>query len=210
MKIDIGPYRNRWTTLRFEEWYIRIKYGNKQVPYWNGVDLVGIQDVGDLEDGDWLDRSVQKISDIWQDLLNLTVNKIIDGMDRKVKVRIDPYDTWSMDDTLALIILPMLKQLKATKHGSPVVADEDVPEELRFAAAEDPGHEFETDSNWHKRWDWVMDEMIWAFEQIVDDNSDDVYFKEDDTIDVKAWKTYNKRIDNGTRLFGVYFRGLWD
>jgi hypothetical protein len=55
-----------------------------------------------------------------------------------------------------------------------------------------------------------MDEMIWAFEQIVNDNSDDVYFKEDDTIDVEAWKAYNKRLDNGTRLFGVYYRGLWD
>ena len=31
---------------------------------------------------------------------------------RKIKVRIDPYDTWSMDDTLAHIILPMLKQLQ--------------------------------------------------------------------------------------------------
>ena len=41
--------------------------------------------------------------------------------ERKVKVRIDEYDTWSMDHTLALIILPMLKQLKATKHGSPLL-----------------------------------------------------------------------------------------
>jgi hypothetical protein len=114
-----------------------------------------------------------------------------------------------MDDTLAMIILPMLKQLKATKHGSPSVADEDVPEELRFAASEDPGHEFETDSNWHKRWDWVMDEMIWAFEQMVEDGNDDIYFK-NGILDVKGWKAHNKRIDNGTRLFGVYFRGLWD
>jgi hypothetical protein len=128
---------------------------------------------------------------------------------RKTKIRIDPYDTWSMDDTLAMIILPMLKQLKATKHGSPAVADEDVPEELRFAASEDPGHEFETDSNWHKRWDWVIDEMIWAFEQMVEDGNDDIYFK-NGVLNVEGWKAHNKRIDNGTRLFGVYYRGLWD
>ena len=47
---------------------------------------------------------------------------------RTVYVKIDKYDTWSMDHTLSLIIVPMLKQLKATQHGSPNVDDED----LRF------------------------------------------------------------------------------
>jgi hypothetical protein len=51
--------------------------------------------------------------------------------------------------------------------------------------------------------------MIWAFEQIADDRSDALYF-EDGTLDVEGWKAFNKRIDNGTRLFGVYYRGLWD
>ena len=162
----------------------------------------------------WKDKEDDAVYGLGEKISETFVGKFLSWFDSKKlrieKVHIDPYDTWNMDNTLAMIILPMLKQLKATKHGSPSVADEDVPEELRFAAAEDPGHEFETDSNWHKRWDWVMDEMIWAFEQIVDDNSDDVYFKEDGTIDVEAWKAYNKRLDNGTRLFGVYYRGLWD
>lgn len=103
----------------------------------------------------------------------------------------------------------MLKQLRDTKHGSPAVDDADVPEHLRFAAAEDPGHEFEVDDNYHKRWDWVLDEMIWAFEQIVNEDSDAIYF-EDGTLDVEGWKAHSARIDNGTRLFGVYYRGLWD
>jgi len=50
---------------------------------------------------------------------------------RKEYVHIDEYDTWNMDSTLALIILPMLKQLKETKHGSANVENEDVPEYLR-------------------------------------------------------------------------------
>ena len=212
MKINIGPYRNRWTTQRFENWYIRIKYGNKQVPYFNGVDLVGIEDVGDLEDGDWLDRSVQKISDIWQDVLNLTVNQIIDGMDRMVKVRIDPYDTWSMDHTLGLIIVPMLKQLKATKHGSPFVADEDVPEELRSTMAP-PVEDYDTDDNHHKRWEWVMDEMIWAFEQTIDETNDDHFFDRSTdpyVYDKDGHHAHMFRIDNGIQLFGKYYQGLWD
>jgi hypothetical protein len=212
MKINIGPYRNRWTTLRFEEWYIRIKYGNKQVPYWNGVDLVGIQDVGDLEDGDWLDRSVQKISDIWQDLLNLTVNKIIDGMDRKVKVRIDPYDTWSMDNTLALIILPMLKQLRKSTHSSCQVDDADVPEELRSTAVP-VVVDHNIDDNYHKRWEWVLGEMIWAFEQIVDEDHESQFF--DHSVkpyvhDREGHVKHSERIQRGTILFGKYYQGLWD
>lgn len=128
---------------------------------------------------------------------------------RRVKIRIDPYDTWSMDQTLGPIILPMLKQLKKTKHGSPFVADEDVPEELRSISAPEKKNEWDVDENYHKRWDWVIDEMIWAFEQIIDEDSDAIYFK-DGALDVEKWKAFNKRIENGTRLFGVYYRGLWD
>ena len=51
--------------------------------------------------------------------------------EQKVSVRIDNFDTWGMDHTLAYIILPMLKQLKETKQGSPYVYPEDVPTELR-------------------------------------------------------------------------------
>ncbi len=49
----------------------------------------------------------------------------------KVSVHIDDFDTWSMDHTLAPIILPMLVQLQETKHGAPMVEMLDVPKELR-------------------------------------------------------------------------------
>ena len=97
--------------------------------------------------------------------------------DRKVSIRIDPYDTWSMDHTLALIIHPMLIQLKETKHGSPWVDDEDVPEYLRSTAAEPKENEWDTDSNLFDRWDWVLSEMIWAFERIIKDDGDTYYYE---------------------------------
>jgi hypothetical protein len=50
-------------------------------------------------------------------------------------VKIDRWDTWSMDSTLAQIVLPMLRQLQDTKHGAPFVDDDDVPEHLRSTAA---------------------------------------------------------------------------
>ena len=150
--------------------------------------------------------------------------------ERKVKVRIDDYDTWSMDNTLAHIILPMLKQLKATKQGSPLVDDEDVPEHMRHG---DPNEH----DNWiHYKWDWVLNEMIWSFEQELDDSWEDqfrhgtpvyvdmwvdddgndyqqVQFKQtnpDYWVDYDKIKEYNNRIDNGFRLFGKYYRNLWD
>ena len=192
MKAYIGPYRHRWVS------YVHDKYMDKKY---------GVQW---KESSTKFEHLLEKLEDGLQWLYNITINQIIDRRsDQKIKVRVDKHDTWGMDHTLSHIILPMLKQLNDTKHGAPFVGDEDVPEELRFAASEDPGHEFETDSNWHKRWDWVMDEMIWTFEQMVEDGNDDIYFK-NGILNVEGWKAHNKRIDNGTRLFGVYFRGLWD
>ena len=37
---------------------------------------------------------------------------------RRVKIVIDPYDTWSIENTLALIIGPKVKHLKDTTHGA--------------------------------------------------------------------------------------------
>jgi len=85
--------------------------------------------------------------------------------DRKINVKIHEYDTWSMDNTLAHIIHPMLVQLKETKHGSPKVDNEDVPAELRSTNAEPVENEWDTDSLWFDRWDWVLDQMIWSFSQ---------------------------------------------
>ena len=95
---------------------------------------------------------------------------------QKTSIRIDRWDTWSMDHTLAHIVLPMLVQLKETKHGSPFVDDEDVPEELRSTSAPPKENDYDTDDNHHKRWDWVMDEMIWAFEQKQDDDWESAYY----------------------------------
>ena len=143
--------------------------------------------------------------------------KIANFFNRKIDyIKIDKWDTWGMDTTLAPIILPMLKQLKATKHGSPNVDDEDVPAELQYAKKTKTkkrvydAHLLIEDSEdlIHRRWDWVLDEMIWAFEQIVDEDYDAKYFKGE--WDREAWLANEQRITNGTRLFGKYFRALWD
>ena len=151
---------------------------------------------------------------------------------QKTKIRIDSYDTWSMDHTLAPIILPMLKQLKETKHGAPAVEFKDVPEELMPPDAEAVKKLYmengETDENFFKRWDYVLDEMIWAFEQKCRDDWESDYYehhvlspdeKNYDGFfggsklvckDPKGLKAHQARMSNGFRLFGKYYENLWD
>jgi hypothetical protein len=155
-----------------------------------------------------------------------------DEGEREIKVELDPYDTWSLDHTLALIIHPLLVQLKETNHGCPYTDDEDVPENLRSTAAAPKENEWDTDNLHEARWDWIMAEMIWAFEQNTFDdedlfhhNTDNlsmkmdggklVFGKEDPSkpahyFDSAAYAVHQARKQNGRRLFAKYYEALWD
>jgi hypothetical protein len=177
---------------------------------------------------DWL----VKPCEVLQKILNIIHPKIN-------YVKIDRWDTWNMDTTLAEIILPMLKQLQATKHGAPLVDDKDVPEYLRSHMAQPKEYEWDVDELHFKRWDWVIDELIWTFTQLHPDteweaqyHTGNIEFKSEpcewdengkpkmyemkrgpnDTskFDKKGYMAHSKRIDNGLKLFGKYYRGLWD
>ena len=110
---------------------------------------------------EWVDRWADRLTPI-----SGFINRVLDFIHPRVEyVKIDRWDTWSMDSTLAQIVLPMLRQLQATKHGAPFVDDEDVPEHLRSTEADPKENEWDTDSNHFLRWDWVLAEMIYAFEK---------------------------------------------
>jgi len=167
------------------------------------------------------------------------VRKFLDVIHPKIEyVKIDRWDTWSMDSTLGMIALPMLKQLQASKHGAPFVDDEDVPEELKSTSAPAKENEWDTDDNHFKRWDWVMDEMIFAFEHHVnreweesyrsgnidwkseacawDENGKATLYRQVDgpnntyECDYEGMKVIEGRIRNGFKLFGKYYQNLWD
>tara|TARA_R110000772_G_scaffold99174_3_gene198880 strand:- start:8505 stop:9035 length:531 start_codon:yes stop_codon:yes gene_type:complete len=125
---------------------------------------------------------------------------------RKVKVRIDDYDVWGADHTLALIILPILKRLREVKHGSPFVDNEDVPENLRKTYEDDTGDDF------HKKWEWVLNEIIWAFENIVadEDGEDQFYNEKTKEYDIEGRNAHDDHMQKALILFGKYYRGLWD
>ena len=167
------------------------------------------------------DDTIERIEDSIQSVYNVINWVWLDRRTRKVDVRIDKSDTWGMDNTLAHIIVPMLKQLQDTKHGSPLVADSDVPKDLRSTNADVTN---DIDSNHHLRWDWVLNEMIWAFEQKSrDDWKSDYYEYEYDeesteglfglklvSEDRKGRTAHQKRMTKGFKLFGKYYESLWD
>ena len=172
------------------------------------------------------ERSLEWLEDRVQDFYNV-FNWI--WFDRrtgqKQKIHIDRWDTWSMDHTLAPIILPMLIQLKKEKHGAPNVDPKDVPIPLRPKKQDVLKYKEigETDEKFFERWDWIMDEMIWAFEQKCRDHWEEDYygpyieskdkrelFGRFEWIDDEGRQKHQERMSNGFRLFGKYYESLWD
>jgi hypothetical protein len=228
LKIYIGPYKNFIGPYQIAEklcfWVKKEKdeFGILRHPDW----------VHNF--GEWL--AGKDAHDTWLTKVCLWVEK---KRTRTIKVKIHKYDTWSLDNTLSHIILPMLRQLKATTHGAPFIEDEDVPEGigLRSTEAKPKEDEYDVDSNHFKRWDWILDEMIFAFEHIVDDSWEDGFrtgnfdtvwtptsfdengkpklYKMDEgpnhtyKCDYEGMKLVEDRIQNGLRLFGTYYQGLW-
>lgn len=124
--------------------------------------------------------------------------------DAKVSVRIDPWDTWSMDSTLAYIVVPMLQQLRDTTHGAPVVSDDDRPEHLIGTVVD--ASKGDIDEFHFEAWDWVLTEMLFAFES-KHSGWEGEDWESDDWRRSEAWQP---RITNGFRLFGKYYENLWD
>ena len=223
MKIYKSKYRNHWVSP-----YTILK----AVCFWEKDDAVfyNHEDKPGHKYDQWVNR-LEPFSKAWM--------KFLDFVHPQINyVKIDRYDTWSMDHTLADIVLPMLKQLKDSKDGAPYVDDLDVPKELRSTSAPAKENEWDTDDNHFKRWDWVLAEMIFAFECKVDDSWQEAFssgefdqktvacewdangkakmYKCEDgpnhtyTCDYEGMKVVEERIQNGFRLFGRYYQNLWD
>lgn len=157
---------------------------------------------------------------------------------RKIEVKIDEYDVYSLDETLCYVILPALKLFKKIKHGAPNVSNEDVPEELRNTNEKE---NFLLDTHFFDRWDCVLDQMIWSFSELsrdwerdyysgesrfksipVDENGNEVakkkakYFemrqnetKDTFKIDHAGMEKHREKIQDGLRLFAKYYTALW-
>jgi hypothetical protein len=237
MKVYISKYRYHWFSP-----YTWIDYMFFWTDWSKCSRNKSLQHALDAIDGKYKYVEHPEWVDKWADRLEPVARGIQWALDRihpKINyVKIDRWDTWSMDHTLALIVLPMLRQLKADKHGAPNVDDEDVPEGLNLRSTEAPAkeNEWDVDENHFRRWDWVLDEMIQAFECKNNDNweeqystgvSDYQFVKEPHDkfgtvsrmvdgpnhtrkTDWEALKAHEARNKNGYRLFGKYYEALWD
>ena len=209
MKVYISNYRSHWLSP-----YTILE----RVLFWKNWDNISY-------DEPWVER--------WSNRLEPAC-KILQWISERVRprveyVKLDRWDTWSMDHSLALIVLPMLRQLRDTKHGAPNVSDDDVPLSLKSTSAPPTSNEWDTDDNHFRRWDYVLDEMIWAFEQTVRDDDESEFFDHSECpkdigkfiddlnnnvsksrVDWDGLKRHNERKANGFRLFGKYYQNLWD
>lgn len=146
---------------------------------------------------------------------------------RKIKIKIDDFDVWSADRTLALIVLPVLKKIREDKHGSPggmpafqQTSNSSSQYTFEFYAEGD-------DNAWeegHKQWIEILDKMIWSFEQIQPDYDWEaqywrtspefdfevtpVKYAQGD-LDLVGMKSHSDKIQEGIELFGEYYQNLW-
>jgi hypothetical protein len=143
---------------------------------------------------------------------------------RKINIRIDNYDVWSLDHTLAYIIAPALKLLKKQQHGTPILVEMD------------ENGKFDQKTN-TKKWNEILNHMIWAFTELAENKWEEKYYsgrpdiikwteiksgpykndyemkkgpKDTFKVDHKGRKQHEAKIQKGLDLFGKYYRYLWD
>lgn len=163
MKVKIGPYR--YDLIPVRSWERRYEHFRSDKFY------------HDEDEWNWFDRLVYKAFD-GLDYIFRPINRWSNNRERNVKITIDGYDVWSADNTLAMVIHPTLVKLKEVQHGYPHVENEDVPENLRFEMTEEEKANWDgsVDNKHEARWNYVLDEMIWAFEQCAKhDRGDDQF-----------------------------------
>jgi len=208
MKVYLSNYRNHWLSP-----YIILK----KVCFWEKDEdrIYNLKDDPNNPYEKWV-NFLDPICKVWQKFLDIIHPRVM-------YVKIDHWDTWSMDHSLAHIIHPMLVQLNETKHGAPYTDDEDVPDELKSTNAEPKENEWDTDSNHFKRWDYVLNEMIWSFEQELKDDDESQFYDHSESlglpfeqalgkvkVDREGWEAHKNRKQNGFKLFGKYYQNLWD
>lgn len=99
-----------------------------------------------------------------------TDNRLTKFAKQRAERGFDDTETWSLASTIAAFVLPRLKRFREVSQGHPADRTEE-------------------------QWTADLDEMIWAFQQIVDDES---------------WSFEEaERLTDALRKFGDQFMNLW-
>lgn len=115
-------------------------------------------------------------------ILSKVIRKIDTVLHSREVVVIEEHDVWDMDQTVAMLVLPMLKELVKQKDSFGRVNPLDCPS---------------TCVSNKERWTYVVNEMIFAFDATINR----------DPINWLPMEEVRRR--TGLRLFGKYFDTLW-
>lgn len=117
----------------------------------------------------------------------------------RIKIKVEAHDIFEARSSLAVINLEVLKEFRnCSSESTPFIKIEDIPEALHGYVTEDT---FYNEGGFsHEGWDWILGEMIFAFEYCLDDGWLD---------DSKEQDRLEKRCQNGLLLYAKYFRSLW-
>lgn len=163
---------------------------------------------------------------------NTKENKYRKGSIKKKEIRIDHHDSWGVAWSLAQIAAPLVKQLKETGRGYGLVPKHLVPEHLHSTYGSAEGY---SEGYSKEAWDWALDEIVFATEEIANDNANEPPFHtkvgeinflpidpktKTGKLDFVGWEStpeseaanaaYHERIQKGCELLGCLFITLWD
>jgi hypothetical protein len=178
VKVYIGPYPNIYSTNRWKSFWYKVLY-NTTVEY-----------ISDKQQADYNKSLVGFIDSSISFILNISINAINKRRFRRINIIAHKYDAIQTHQTLALVILPVLKQLRKNSTSIFIVAPEDVPAHLKLP---DDLSEFDIHANAYARWRYIIDSMIVAFEYLANN----------------ATANNNDTVDFGLRMFAKYYKGLW-
>lgn len=199
MRVKIGPYLNY--------------YGSYNI-------LKSLKHIGVSE------NTIEYLDDHTPKWIVSFLEKIHSMRQRKVVIHIDEYDAWNANQTMAMIIVPILIKLKNNHHGFParIYSDYNISEEDDDATEK-------ADQIWVD----ILYKMIWAFQQQMDDDWQSKYilsygeyhfekmeskpgeeelhemkWDKEPVVDHDGIKLHQKKIDEGLQLFAKYYDNLWD
>lgn len=119
-------------------------------------------------------------------------------------VEIEYHDIWCIPSTLKQFMPQLFLKLRDESCSLGLIDDEDVPAYYRshLAPAKD---EYCLDGNVENRYRWVLTEIAWAF-SVGDITRGDLVcnYDSDEAI------AFQKRKQNGLRLFAKYYETFWD
>jgi len=134
--------------------------------------------------------------DIRQTLVNIFFNSWWTKLSRFKIIRVHKHDTYTAVHPIAEVAYHVVKKYNdiSLEFGFKYSDRDDAPK----------SHDYDDE---HVRWKWIMREIEFCLNHLRNDNWEDQFHVDD--YDAEGCREFNRRLNNGMRLFGKYFQGMW-